>query len=46
MAKCEECDGDGEVEIECYACGSQVLETCEECGGSGEIDDDNEKENV
>lgn len=46
MVECPECGGDGELEINCYACDSLTMETCEECDGAGEVESTTEEENV
>lgn len=38
MIACPECDGDGEIETECYNCSSMMMESCDECDGSGEVE--------
>lgn len=43
MMECPVCRGDGELEEECYACGSMAMEICGECDGSGEVESTEEE---
>lgn len=37
--RCDKCDGDGEIEEDCYNCDrGVVMDTCPECNGDGEIE--------
>ena len=40
-AKCEECDGSGQVD--CEYCGAADMQDCSECDGTGEIESTEEE---
>lgn len=50
VAKCEDCDGRGEVTEECSWCSGSgnTVDDCYTCDGTGEVDSEsnNDKENV